>query len=56
MFKQLTLLFDFVAKIFDGAYGSYLANKLQSELHLVREKRQTIGKAKYQGTNARVML
>ena len=56
MFKQLTLLFDFVAKIFDGAYGSDLENKLESDLDLVREKRQRIGTAKYKWTNGRVLL
>ena len=58
---QLYLMFKLVfflllAKIFDGAYGSDLENKLESDLDLVREKRQRIGTAKYKWTNGRVLL
>ncbi|XP_078327394.1 uncharacterized protein LOC111115419 isoform X1 [Crassostrea virginica] len=47
---------ELLSKIFDGAYGSDLENKLESDLDLVREKRQRIGNAKYKWTNGRVLL
>lgn len=47
---------DLLSKIFDGAYGSELENKLESDLDLVREKRQRIGNAKYKWTNGRILL
>lgn len=47
---------ELLSKIFDGAYGSELENKLESDLDLVREKRQRIGNAKYKWTNGRILL
>ncbi|XP_056002664.1 uncharacterized protein LOC125661515 [Ostrea edulis] len=45
-----------LSEIFDGAYGSDLENKLESDLDLIREKRQRIGNAKYKWTNGRILL
>lgn len=56
IYKITFLSLYILAKIFDGAYGSELENKLESDLDLVREKRQRIGNAKYKWTNGRILL
>ncbi|KAK7475332.1 hypothetical protein BaRGS_00033408, partial [Batillaria attramentaria] len=58
--ESLMKLYDeqdaILGRIFNGAYGSELENKLEAEFDAILERKERIMVAKYKWTNARILL